>query len=86
MYNIFCHITSYRILSLHNLFCNILVINRVLLFAYITTTLFISLNREKEALNNTADKIKTYETMFDQLKKMTGTDRLEEVRGRLADF
>jgi hypothetical protein len=63
-----------------------LINNRVILFAYTTTALLISLNREKEALNNTADKIKTYETMFDQLKKMTGTDRLEEVSGRLADF
>ena len=39
--------------------------------------------REKVALDHTTEKISAYEKMFDQLKKMTGTDRLEEVCGRL---
>jgi hypothetical protein len=38
------------------------------------------LHREQETLKIVTDKISTYETMFEQLKKMTGAVRLEEVR------
>ena len=36
-------------------------------------------HREQQALSSITEKIATYETMFEQLKKMTGADRLEEV-------
>ena len=36
--------------------------------------------REQQALSSITEKISAYETMFEQLKKMTGADRLEEVR------
>jgi chromosome segregation ATPase len=35
--------------------------------------------REQQALTSITEKISTYENMFEQLKKMTGAERLEEL-------